>query len=110
MLTSVTKCVYIQDSGPQLVSLLRDGLKSWLLNDNETWTRDFDLADMLEKAHADYMVPVLYKYDVWPDFRNTENSIISVCLQIFLRSVHTEPVRYLYTARYQEETDTYKMV
>ena len=69
-----------------MVSLLRDGLKSWLLNDNETWTQEFNLADMLEKAHADYMVPVLYKYDVWPDFRNTENSIISVCapLQLLL--------------------------
>ncbi len=72
----------MQDAGPHLVSILRDGLNSWLLQDNATWSEQFNTADALEKVHADYMVPALYNYDVFPDFRNTEVSLIAVSIQV----------------------------
>ncbi len=79
-----TECVgpsprgYFQDGGSQLVTLLRDGLSSWLVMDDAAWSSAFDLDTVLERVHAGFYLPVLYMYDVWPDFRNTRHSIISV--------------------------------
>ncbi len=72
-----------------MVDILQGHLKSWLLMDNETWAAQFDYESAMVTAHNDYSVPVLFNLDVWPDFRNVRNSIISVCifsLSIFLNN------------------------
>ena len=62
--------------------MLKGNLNGWFVLDPHEWHGSWRFQDALITAHVDYDVPVLFDYDVWPQWGAMhKNEIVASCLR-----------------------------